>query len=153
MIIKKFKAETEKDAILLAKEELGGNAVVMNIKTTTPTGFFKFLRKPYVEVTAAIDENIEYKPKTEQTPEKIQEKPAIKPQVNEVSAIEKKLNDLQGLLEKQLSDSKIKEMRDTSKVITNTEKQSEVAGDFSESFETEKNHKEDDAQAERRKTG
>ena len=141
MIIKKFKAETEKDAILLAKEELGGNAVVMNIKTTTPTGFFKFLRKPYVEVTAAIDENIEYKPKTEQTPEKIQEKPAIKPQVNEVSAIEKKLNDLQGLLEKQLSDSKIKEMRDTSKVITNTEKQSEVAGDFSESFETERMQK------------
>ena len=36
MIIKKFKAETEKDAILLAKEELGGDAVVMNIKTTTP---------------------------------------------------------------------------------------------------------------------
>ena len=89
MIIKKFKAETEKDAILLAKEELGGNAVVMNIKTTTPTGFFKFLRKSYVEVTAAIDENIEYKPKTEQTPEKLQEKPAIKSQVNEVSAIEK----------------------------------------------------------------
>ena len=149
MIIKKFKAETEKDAILLAKEELGGNAVVMNIKTTTPTGFFKFLRKSYVEVTAAIDENIEYKPKTEQTPEKLQEKPAIKSQVNEVSAIEKKLNDLQGLLEKQLSDSKIKEMRDTSKVITNTEKQSEVAGDFSESFETEKNHKEDDAQTDK----
>ena len=58
MIIKKFKAETEKDAILLAKEELGGDAVVMNIKTTTPKGFFRFLRKPYVEVTAAIDENM-----------------------------------------------------------------------------------------------
>ena len=111
MIIKKFKAETEKDAILLAKEELGGDAVVMNIKTTTPKGFFRFLRKPYVEVTAAIDENIESKPKTEPVTEGAVPKPALKPVppvANEVSAIEKKLNDLQGLLEKQLNDSKSK---------------------------------------------
>lgn len=139
MIIKKFKAETEKDAILLAKEELGGDAVVMNIKTTTPKGIFSFLRKPYVEVTAAIDENIERKPKQEQVPEKMVEKPILNPQVNEVSAIEKKLNDLQGLLEKQLSDSKIKEIRDNSKVMAKMEKQSEVLGDFSDNLETEKN--------------
>ena len=139
MIIKKFKAETEKDAILLAKEELGGDAVVMNIKTTTPKGIFSFLRKPYVEVTAAIDENIERKPKQEQIPEKMVEKPILNPQVNEVSAIEKKLNDLQGLLEKQLSDSKIKEIRDNSKVMAKMEKQSEVQGDFSDNLETEKN--------------
>lgn len=139
MIIKKFKAETEKDAILLAKEELGGDAVVMNIKTTTPKGIFSFLRKPYVEVTAAIDENIERKPKQEQIPEKMVEKPILNPQVNEVSAIEKKLNDLQGLLEKQLSDSKIKEIRDNSKVMAKMEKQSEVQGDFSDNLEPEKN--------------
>lgn len=144
MIIKKFKADTEKDAILLAKEELGGDAVVMNIKTTTPKGFFSFLRKPYVEVTAAVDENLEHKSKQEQTTEKLPEKPQvntpIKPQVNEVSAIEKKLNDLQGLLEKQLTDSKIKEIRDTSKVMAKTEKQSEVVGDFSDNLEPEKNN-------------
>lgn len=139
MIIKKFKAETEKDAILLAKEELGGDAVVMNIKTTTPKGIFSFLRKPHVEVTAAIDENIERKPKQEQIPEKMVEKPILNPQVNEVSAIEKKLNDLQGLLEKQLSDSKIKEIRDNSKVMAKMEKQSEVQGDFSDNLEPEKN--------------
>ena len=149
MIIKKFKAETEKDAILLAKEELGGNAVVMNIKTATPKGFFKFLRKAYVEVTAAIDENIEYKPKTEPLAEKIQDKPIAKQQTNEVSAIEKKLNDLQGLLEKQLNDSKIKEIRDTSKMMAQTEKQPEVVGVFSESLETEKNVQEEDMQTDK----
>ena len=149
MIIKKFKAETEKDAILLAKEELGGNAVVMNIKTATPKGFFKFLRKSYVEVTAAIDENIEYKPKAEQSQEKMQEKPVAKPQVNEVSAIEKKLNDLQGLLEKQLNDSKIKEIRDASKMVSSAEKQSEVAGNFSESLEVEKVTGEEDVQTDK----
>ena len=140
MIIKKFKAETEKDAILLAKEELGGDAVVMNIKTTTPKGFFKFLRKPYVEVTAAIDENIENKTKTEPVAEKQAVKPALKPVppvANEVSAIEKKLNDLQGLLEKQLNDSKIKEIRDGSKAAEAVVKPSEIIGDFSDSLEAD----------------
>ena len=140
MIIKKFKAETEKDAILLAKEELGGDAVVMNIKTTTPKGFFKFLRKPYVEVTAAIDENIESKPKTEPVTEGAVPKPALKPVppvANEVSAIEKKLNDLQGLLEKQLNDSKIKEIRDGSKTAEAVVKPSEIIGDFSDRLEAD----------------
>ena len=145
MIIKKFKAETEKEAILLAKEELGGDAVVMNIKTTTPKGFFSFLRKPYVEITAAIDENIEAKPKEEAHSEKVPEKTAAMPgmgtgtQTSEVSAIEKKLNDLQGLLEKQLNDSKIKEIRDTSRIAAKLEKQSEVQGNFSDILENEKN--------------
>ena len=140
MIIKKFKAETEKDAILLAKEELGGDAVVMNIKTTTPKGFFRFLRKPYVEVTAAIDENIESKPKTEPVTEGAVPKPALKPVppvANEVSAIEKKLNDLQGLLEKQLNDSKIKEIRDGSKTAEAVVKPSEIIGDFSDRLEAD----------------
>ena len=148
MIIKKFKAETEKDAILLAKEELGGDAVVMNIKTTTPKGFFSFLRKPYVEVTAAIDENIEHK--QEKSVEKMPEKPVassqLSPQTNEVSAIEKKLNDLQGLLEKQLNDTKIKEIRDNAKVTIKSEKQSEVIGDFSDNLEDKNDINDDVAQ-------
>ena len=32
MIIKKYQANTETDAIILAKEELGKDAIVMNIK-------------------------------------------------------------------------------------------------------------------------
>lgn len=32
MIIKKYKALTEKEAILLAKEDLGPDAIVMNVK-------------------------------------------------------------------------------------------------------------------------
>ena len=153
MIIKKFKAETEKDAILLAKEELGGDAVVMSIKTTTPKGFFSFLRKPYVEVTAAIDENIEARPKQEQPVEKPFEKPIVNPKVetqaNEVSAIEKKLNDLQGLLEKQLNDSKIKEIRDTSRGVVKTEKQAEVQGDFSDNLEIEKTLLDEETQSDK----
>ena len=60
MVIKKFQAETEADAIMQAKEELGKDAIVMNIKVIKPKGIQKFFRKPSVEVTAAIDEEINY---------------------------------------------------------------------------------------------
>ena len=44
MIIKKYQAATEKEAITLAKEELGNDAIVMNIKTISPKGFYKLFR-------------------------------------------------------------------------------------------------------------
>lgn len=59
MVIKKYKAPTETEAILLAKEELGKDAIVMNIKTITPKGIYKLFRKQSVEVTAAVDEALE----------------------------------------------------------------------------------------------
>lgn len=56
MIIKKFQADTEKEAIVKASEDLGGDAIVMNIKTVKPRGFMRIFKKSYVEVTAALDE-------------------------------------------------------------------------------------------------
>ncbi len=58
MIIKKFKALTEKEAILLAKEKLGPDAIVMNVKTIKPNGLMRLFKKPRVELTAAIDDNM-----------------------------------------------------------------------------------------------
>ena len=58
MIIKKFNAQTEKEAILMAKEELGPDAIVMNVKTIKPRGIFSIFKKSKVELTAAIDDNI-----------------------------------------------------------------------------------------------
>lgn len=60
MVIKKFQAETETDAIMQAKEELGKDAIVMNIKVVKPKGLQRFFRKPSVEVTAAVDEENNY---------------------------------------------------------------------------------------------
>ncbi|MBD5089389.1 MAG: flagellar biosynthesis protein FlhF [Clostridiales bacterium] len=60
MVIKKFQAETEIDAIMQAKEELGKDAIVMNIKAVKPKGLQKFFRKARVEVTAAVDEENNY---------------------------------------------------------------------------------------------
>lgn len=60
MVIRKFLAETKEEAILQAKEELGKDAIVMNIKVVKPKGLRKILQKSSVEVTAAIDEDSNY---------------------------------------------------------------------------------------------
>ena len=56
MKIKKFTAATEQAAIELVKEELGLDALVINIKRIQPGGLFKFFKKPSVEVMAAYDD-------------------------------------------------------------------------------------------------
>lgn len=133
MIIKKFQANTETEAIMLAKEELGKDAIVMNIKTISPKGIYKLFRKPVVEITAAVDENINYKT------EKIKSAPQIPPQRKPnpdiiyddekepaqgtgsespaPSAIELKLNNLQSLLEKQMIE-KEKELQEKQEAKT-----------------------------------
>lgn len=56
MIVKKFQADTETEAILKAKEELGNGAVVLNVKTLQQRGIFRLFKKDVVEVTAALEE-------------------------------------------------------------------------------------------------
>lgn len=56
MIIKKFTARTEEEAIRQAKAELGDNIVIMNVKNVSGKGLFGFLKKPQVEVTVAKEE-------------------------------------------------------------------------------------------------
>lgn len=56
MKIMKYQAQSEREAMLLAKEELGSKALILSIKSIKPRGIWKFFRKPYVEVTAALDE-------------------------------------------------------------------------------------------------
>ena len=90
MIIKKYKAATEKDAILMAKEDLGPEAVVMNVKTTKRKGIMKLFKKNTVELTAAIDDNVAEKPAKENYSEDAQ------------NAIEEKINSIAKLLEQQM---------------------------------------------------
>ena len=56
MVIKKYIAKTEEAATALAREELGKDVVIMNVKKNIPKGIAKFFRKESVEVTAAVDE-------------------------------------------------------------------------------------------------
>ena len=117
MIIKKFTAKTEKEAVENAKKELGEGIVVMNVKDVKAKGFFAFLKSPMTEVTVALEEESERytaavsainnviassQTKEEETavgtPIVVKQEPVGK----ENSAIEEKLDSLQSLLEQQL---------------------------------------------------
>ncbi len=116
MIIKKFTAKTEQEAVENAKRELGEGVVVMNVKKVKKKGVFSFLQAQLVEVTVALEEESEKytaavsainnvlassqnkKPEPE-TGAQGGEAPAAK---KENSAIEEKLDSLQYLLEQQL---------------------------------------------------
>ena len=102
MIIKKFQAKTEKEAILAAQTELGNSAVIMNIKTTKPHGVMKLFKKEIVEVTAALGEK-EDNPVTEKEEPKNLKPPVPSPQPEPSSeGMEQRLDNIQSLLEQQI---------------------------------------------------
>ena len=115
MIIKKFTAKTEKEAIENARKELGDGVVVMNVKPVKNRGFFAFLKSPLVEVTVALEEESEkYSAAVSaisaiaagqsKVEEPVKSTPVIEtPEKRDSnSAIEEKLDSLQSLLEQQL---------------------------------------------------
>ena len=106
MIIKKFQGKTEEEAIAMAKKELGSNVTIMSVKNVKRKGLFSFLKKPLVEINAAIEEE--------------QEQPSIRPVMKPVKpqiipeepspastpkdkVIEEKLESLHSLIESQLA--------------------------------------------------
>lgn len=125
MVIKKYQAGTETQAILQAKSELGKDAIVMNIKTIKPKGMFKLFRKTQVEVTAAVDEANSKEPGKEQKPltminAKIDER--LHPELSTAGAAEgedkeldKKLNTLARLVEQQMESRKKEPKKETRK--------------------------------------
>ena len=117
MIIKKFTARTEKEAIEVAKRELGDGVVVMNVKDVKAKGFFAFIKPHMTEVTVALEEESERysaavsainnvvvsnQTKEEQQPVRTLPDVTEEPIKKENSAIEEKLDSLQYLLEQQL---------------------------------------------------
>ena len=148
MIIKKFIAKTEKEAIENARKELGEGVVVMNVKPVKNKGLFAFLKSPMVEVTVALEEESEKltaavsainsviassQSKEEETVKNtpVMEKSeprdsgsAIIDKRENNSAIEEKLDSLQSLLEQQLQkpEEEKEEPKEEEKEETETDK-------------------------------
>lgn len=133
MIIKKFTAKTEKEALDNAKRELGEGVVVMNVKDVKGKGLFSFLKPSTVEVTVALEEesekytaavsainNVIASSQTKEA-QPVQTEPVKKEAAvsKENSAIEEKLDSLQSLLEQQLQkpdeDKEVKEEKEEKK--------------------------------------
>lgn len=148
MIIKKFIAKTEKEAIENARKELGEGVVVMNVKPVKNKGLFAFLKSPMMEVTVALEEESEKltaavsainsviassQNKEEETVKNtpVTEKPEgwdngsnLKEKRENNSAIEEKLDSLQSLLEQQLQkpEEEKEEPKEEKKEETETDK-------------------------------
>lgn len=56
MIVKKYTGKDETEAVMKAKDDLGSNAVVLNVRTMKQGGLAKIFKKDFVEITAALEE-------------------------------------------------------------------------------------------------
>lgn len=104
MIIKKFQASNEKDAILQAKEEMGSDAVVLNIKTIKHKGVKRLFKKDIVEVTAALEERMPTANIPTNAIDIAAGKDLEKPE-DKSTAIEEKLDSLQEMLVSQMKNN------------------------------------------------
>ena len=115
MIIKKFIGKNEEDAVNAAKKELGNGVVIMNVKMINAGGIFGFLRAKKTEVTVALEEEQDLVARqsapdltaVRQAAARISSKEEKKIAAQNgvagnTSNIEKKLDSLQTLLEKQI---------------------------------------------------
>lgn len=126
MIIKKFQAGTEAEAIIKAKDEMGSGAVVLNIKTIKHRGISRLFKKDYVEVTAAIEEMQHVTAPITQLPKiniavdnayKSSGSYTMEPSSN---VIEEKLNSLQTMLENRMKASELEKEDDNEKDLAET---------------------------------
>lgn len=111
MIIKKFLGKTEEEAVEAAKKELGSGIVIMNVRSVKRKGMFASLRSKLTEVTVALEDERETLMKVQRESAAVTSEPArestgnrinLTPQSVNPESIEKKLDSLQTLLEKQL---------------------------------------------------
>ncbi len=168
MIIKKFEGKTEGDALEKAKKELGNNVVIMNVKKNKKKGFLGFFSSGTVEITVALEEEeVLLTPKPLSALEKVEREAPAKAQslpldtsiiipetipespkrpIREEVNIEKKLENLQNLIEKQLvkeeaedideemTDEKSKQMASYMKLIYKTLLENEVNEKYANQF-------------------
>lgn len=59
MIIKKFQAKTEEEAVSNAKREMGENVVVMSTRNVKKKGLFSIFSRPMIEITVGMEEESE----------------------------------------------------------------------------------------------
>lgn len=109
MIIKKFTAGTEQEAVMMAKEEMGSNAVVLNIKTTKQRGFKRLFKKDIVEVTAALEEKTTSSIPVNRINVAVNENTGgnVLQEEKKPTAIEEKLDNLQSILESRIAEKQV----------------------------------------------
>lgn len=113
MIIKKFQGKTKEEALESARKELGDGIVEMNVKTVKAKGVLGVFKGTKIEVTVAKEEENERYGIAPGKEEKKEVKPAVQKPAEKPAAerepdkdgdgLEEKLDTLQNLIEKQIS--------------------------------------------------
>ncbi|MBR6258370.1 MAG: flagellar biosynthesis protein FlhF [Lachnospiraceae bacterium] len=120
MVIKKYQAKTEEEAVEAAKKELGDDITVIHSRNVKPKGFFAFLKKMQVEITVAKEEEMDRpqntaketlaqvnrlreKAEKENTEAPLPERSENNTEPKVDAAVEAKLENIQNLLEQKLS--------------------------------------------------
>ena len=132
MIIKKYQGKTEAEAMENAKKELGEGIVLMNVKTVKPKGLSKLIKKAYVEITVAKEEEREVTVhkenvavslssfNTKQTTSGNAEKEKKSQIISEERLLEEKLDSLHSLLEQQIQRREEVKVSDESEDVKET---------------------------------
>lgn len=132
MIIKKYQGKTEAEAMENAKKELGEGIVLMNVKTVKPKGLSKLIKKAYVEITVAKEEEREVTVhkenvavslssfNTKQTTFGNAEKEKKSQIISEERLLEEKLDSLHSLLEQQIQRREEVKVSDESEDVKET---------------------------------
>ena len=132
MIIKKYQGKTEAEAMENAKKELGDSIVLMNVKTVKPKGLSKLIKKAYVEITVAKEEEREVtvhkenvavslsSSHTKQTTSGNAEKEKNSQIISEERLLEEKLDSLHSLLEQQIQRREEVKVSDESEDVKET---------------------------------
>ena len=108
MLIKKFQAKTEEEAIAAAKKELGDGIVIMNVRKMKKKGIFAIFKPQLTEVTVALESEQERYATAKKAatpvikPQEVKTKEESQNEKRNTEAIEEKLDSLQSLLVQQM---------------------------------------------------
>jgi len=101
MKLRKYEALTEQDAMKMVKDDLGSEAIILNIKKTLPRGLKSIFRKPLVEITAAYDDKASPLKKVTDIENTITiDSSVIAEQEEKIKDLEKKLVSTEDMLQK-----------------------------------------------------
>lgn len=143
MVIRKYVGATEEEATKLAKEELGEDVVIMNVKQTGGTGLMRFFRKPSVEVTAAVDDV----KNDSELPLSLQHQPERKEEIPDFSKLQEAIKETNAVLAAE-EEKKAEKQAEREKAAGKNERaakilQPELSELVAEDEEKEKNKKEE----------
>ena len=114
MKIRRYLGKDTQEAILKVKMDLGSEAVILNTKKIRQKGFFNILKKPMVEVLAAIDEyygntkkGIPKNNKNDKNDILLKEDSNLIKKEEKISALENKVTNMELLLNKVYEEVKL----------------------------------------------